>query len=101
MRGIKDEEREMECQNKDRGDDGEQEEVKAESGVGEVAESSFQQSFMAMDEPPIVIFSLTTKDNFKEANHCFSYHLNGPCCIHYQGRQCFLNIKSFKFIFMN
>ncbi|XP_027139090.1 uncharacterized protein LOC113746661 [Larimichthys crocea] len=76
MRGIKDEEREMECQNKDRGDDGEQEEVKAESGVAEVAESSFQQSFMAMDEPPIAFNDSWGLDACVDANPgCFSLKL--------------------------
>ncbi|XP_034739597.1 structure-specific endonuclease subunit SLX4 [Etheostoma cragini] len=37
---------EIECENKDMGDEGGKDK-------GEVAESSFQQSFMAMDEPPI------------------------------------------------
>ncbi|XP_051240004.1 structure-specific endonuclease subunit SLX4 isoform X2 [Dicentrarchus labrax] len=52
--GIRDEEgeREMKCENKDTDDEGQQEEAKAKTEVAEV-ESTFQQSFMAMDEPPI------------------------------------------------
>lgn len=44
---------ERECESKGTDDKGEHEEAKGGSGEAEAADSHFQQSFMAMDEPPI------------------------------------------------
>ncbi|XP_041789360.1 structure-specific endonuclease subunit SLX4 isoform X2 [Chelmon rostratus] len=75
-RGERDEDREIECKNKDMGDEGEQEEATGENGVTEVAESSFQQSFMAMDEPPIAFNDSWGLDVCADANPgCFSLRL--------------------------
>ncbi|XP_070844384.1 structure-specific endonuclease subunit SLX4 [Chaetodon trifascialis] len=72
-RGIRDEEGERECKNKDMGYEGEQEEATGDNGVPEVAESSFQQSFMAMDEPPI---AFNDSWGLNDANPgCFSLRL--------------------------
>ncbi|XP_035516084.1 structure-specific endonuclease subunit SLX4 isoform X2 [Morone saxatilis] len=75
--GIRDEEgeREMDCENKDTDEEGQQEEVKAQTEVAEV-ESTFQQSFMAMDEPPIAFndswgFNVCVDEN----PGCFSLRL--------------------------
>ncbi|XP_076584753.1 structure-specific endonuclease subunit SLX4 [Chaetodon auriga] len=72
-RGIRDEEGEIECKNTDVGDEGEQEEATGETGVTEVAESSFQQSFMAMDEPPIAFNDSWGLNNANPG--CFSLRL--------------------------
>uniref|UniRef100_UPI0037E7A984 structure-specific endonuclease subunit SLX4 n=1 Tax=Semicossyphus pulcher TaxID=241346 RepID=UPI0037E7A984 len=62
---------EIECHNKDTMDKGEQEEAKAEA-----SESSFQQSFTAMDEPPIAFNDSWGLDACAEVNPgCFSLRL--------------------------
>lgn len=72
-RGIRDEEGGRECENKDTGDEGQQEEATGESGV---TESSFRQSFMAMDEPPIAFNDSWGLDVCVDANPgCFSLRL--------------------------
>lgn len=73
-RGIRDNEggRELQFENKETCEDGELE----DEGVAEVAESSFQQSFMAMDEPPIAFNDSWGLDVCTEANPgCFSLRL--------------------------
>lgn len=73
-RGIRDNEgeRELQFENKEICEDGELE----DAGVAEVAESSFQQSFMAMDEPPIAFNDSWGFDACAEANPgCFSLRL--------------------------
>ncbi|XP_045904008.1 structure-specific endonuclease subunit SLX4 isoform X2 [Micropterus dolomieu] len=69
-------EREMGRRNKDPANDGEQEEAEAETGEAEVSELSFQQSFMAMDEPPIAFNDSWGFDDCVDANPgCFSLRL--------------------------
>ncbi|XP_073327425.1 structure-specific endonuclease subunit SLX4 [Pagrus major] len=77
-RGIRDDEgeRELHCENKETCEEGELEEAPGVTGVAEVAESSFQQSFMAMDEPPIAFNDSWGLDVSVEANPgCFSLRL--------------------------
>lgn len=73
-RGTRDDEgeRELQFENKETCEEGELE----EAGVADIAESSFQQSFMAMDEPPIAFNDSWGLDVCAEANPgCFSLRL--------------------------
>ncbi|KAM6941148.1 structure-specific endonuclease subunit SLX4-like [Lycodopsis pacificus] len=76
---------EMGCENKDTGDEGEQEE--AEDGEAEVAESSFQQSFM--DEPPIAFNDSWGFDavDFEANPGCFSLRLEDSGASSQQGER--------------
>ncbi|KAM4584615.1 structure-specific endonuclease subunit SLX4 [Odontesthes bonariensis] len=64
------------CHNEATCDEEEQEEAMGEKGEAYVGESSFQQSFMAMDEPPIAFNDSWGLDACAEANPgCFSLRL--------------------------
>ncbi|XP_031720523.1 structure-specific endonuclease subunit SLX4 [Anarrhichthys ocellatus] len=84
-RGLGKDEGEIGCENKDTGDEGEQEE--AEDGEAEVAESSFQQSFM--DEPPIAFNDSWGFDavDFKANPGCFSLRLEDSRASSQQGER--------------
>ncbi|KAM6940396.1 structure-specific endonuclease subunit SLX4 [Xenentodon cancila] len=70
------EKREIDLCNESMGDGGEPEEGKENVGEPSVEESSFQQSFMAMDEPPIAFNDSWGLDICAEANPgCFSLRL--------------------------
>ncbi|XP_035034156.2 structure-specific endonuclease subunit SLX4 [Hippoglossus stenolepis] len=72
--GSRNEWTESECKNKDSRDEGQQAEAKEESEEAEIAQSSFQQSFM--DEPPIAFNDSWGLDACVEANPgCFSLRL--------------------------
>lgn len=74
----KEEGREIEHESKGTDDKGEQEEAKGESREAEAAESSFQQSFMAMDEPPIAFndsWGFNACVDLAENPGCFSLRL--------------------------
>ncbi|XP_072240602.1 structure-specific endonuclease subunit SLX4 [Leuresthes tenuis] len=67
------EDRETDCHNEATCDE---EEAKGEKGEAYVEESSFQQNFMAMDEPPIAFNDSWGLDAYAEANAgCFSLRL--------------------------
>ncbi|KAM9363639.1 structure-specific endonuclease subunit SLX4 [Symphorus nematophorus] len=73
-RGIRDGEGELESKINDKHDEGEQEE--AATAATDAAESSFHQSFMAMDEPPIAFNDSWGLDPCVDANPgCFSLRL--------------------------
>ncbi|XP_060949888.1 structure-specific endonuclease subunit SLX4 [Limanda limanda] len=72
--GIKNERTESECKSKGSRDEGQQTEAKEESEEVEIAQSSFQQSFM--DEPPIAFNDSWGLDACVEVNPgCFSLRL--------------------------
>ncbi|XP_078134693.1 structure-specific endonuclease subunit SLX4 [Sander vitreus] len=88
-RGIRNEKvGEIECENKATGDEGGRD--KAEAGEADVAESSFQQSFTAMDEPPIAFNDSWGFDGCvdMEANPgCFSLRLEDSGASSQQGER--------------
>ncbi|XP_031144839.2 structure-specific endonuclease subunit SLX4 isoform X2 [Sander lucioperca] len=88
-RGIRNEKvGEIECENKATGDEGGRD--KAEAGEADVAESSFQQSFTATDEPPIAFNDSWGFDGCVdvEANPgCFSLRLEDSGASSQQGER--------------
>ncbi|XP_028419466.1 structure-specific endonuclease subunit SLX4-like [Perca flavescens] len=79
---------EIECENEATGDEGGRD--KAEAGEAEVAEASFQQSFAAMDEPPIAFNDSWGFDGCVDAEAhpgCFSLRLEDSGASSQQGER--------------